>query len=247
MPMHQQEEEWFSTWLNSPYYDLLYKNNDVLEAQTFITNLIGHLQTKLTYRLLEMGCGKGQHALFLNKKGFNVTGLDISEQNIAFAQQFENEKLHFYQHDMRDIFRTAYYDLILNLFTNFGHFNSETENVVALRSTVAAIKPGGKLVLDFMNTNYAIRHLVHTEEKETEGVHFNISRKVEKGYIVKTISIKDADQSHTFHEKVRALTYDHFMEYFRMTSLRMVNVFGSYSLEPYHPETSERMIFILKK
>ncbi|MDQ3291231.1 MAG: class I SAM-dependent methyltransferase [Bacteroidota bacterium] len=247
MPMHLQEEEWFSTWLDSPYYDLLYKNLDVQKAQTFINNLIGHLQTKLTYMLLEMGCGKGRHSHFLNQKGFNVTGLDISEQNIAFAKQFENERLRFYQHDMRDIFRTAYYDLILNLFTNFGYFNSETENVVALRSTVAAIKPGGKLVIDFMNTNHTIKHLVHTEEKEIEGVHFKISRKVEKGYIVKNIAITDGEQSNTFYEKVRALTYDHFMEYFRMTSLRMVNVFGSYDLEPYHPETSERMIFILKK
>ncbi|PSR55208.1 SAM-dependent methyltransferase [Adhaeribacter arboris] len=245
--MHQQEEEWFSTWFDSPYYDILYKNYDVKEAQTFINNLIGHLQTKRTYRLLDMGCGKGQHALFLNQKGFNVTGLDYSAKNISFAKQFEKETLHFYQHDMRDIFRTAYYDLILNLFTRFGYFNSETENVVALRSTVSAIKPGGKLVIDFMNTNRTIQHLVHNEEKIIEGVQFKISRKVEKGYIVKTINVTDAGQSHTFYEKVRALTYDHFMEYFRMTSLRMVNVFGSYNLEPYHPETSERMIFILKK
>ncbi len=148
---------------------------------------------------------------------------------------------------MRDIFRTAYYDLILNLFTSFGYFNTETENVVALRSTVAAIKPGGKLVIDFMNTNYAIRHLISKEEKEIEGILFRITRKVENGFLVKTISITDQGQSLTFYEKVRALTYDHFMEYFRMTSLRLVNVFGSYHLEPYHPETSERLVFVLKK
>jgi hypothetical protein len=119
--------------------------------------------------------------------------------------------------------------------------------VVALRSTVAAIKPGGKLVIDFMNTNHTIKHLVHQEEKKIDGITFHISRKVEKGYIVKTITFIDKGQPYTYYEKVKALTYEHFMEYFRMTSLRLVSIFGSNDLEPYDPETSERMIFILKK
>jgi len=245
--MYQQEEEWITTWFNSPYYQVLYKNHDVEQAYAFIDKLIAHLNTKLTYQLLEMGCGTGEHAAYLNQKGFTVTGLDFSEANIAFAKQFENQQLHFYQHDMRDIFRTAYYDLILNLFTSFGYFDSETENVVALRSTVSAIKPGGKLVIDFLNTNQAIQHTTGSEEKTIDDVLFQISRKVEKGFIVKTITVTDQGQQHTFYEKVRALTYDQFMKYFRMTSLRLVNIFGSYNLEPYHPETSERMIFILKK
>ena len=245
--MYQQEEEWISTWFNSPYYQVLYKNHAIQEAYAFIDKLITHLNTKLTYQLLEMGCGTGEHAVYLNQKGFTVTGLDFSETNIALARQFENQQLHFYQHDMRDIFRTAYYDLILNLFTSFGYFDSETENVVALRSTVSAIKPGGKLVIDFMNTNQAMQQGAGTEAKTIDGVLFQISRKVEKGFLVKTIVVTDQGQQHTFYEKVRALTYAHFMEYFRMTSLRLVNVFGSYNLDPYHPETSERMIFILKK
>ncbi len=243
----QQEEEWFSTWFDSPYYHILYQNRDVQEAQTFIDTLLGHLQTKPTYTIMDLACGKGRHSIYLNQKGFDVTGLDLSETNIAYAKQFENEHLHFYQHDMRDIFRTAYFDLIINLFTSFGYFDTETENVVALRSTVAAIKPGGKLVVDFMNTNYILKHLVHDEEKEVNGILFHISRRIEKGYIVKTISFQDQGKLHTYYEKVKALTYDHFMEYFRMTSLRLVSIFGSYNLEPYEPETSERMIFILKK
>ncbi|RDC65778.1 class I SAM-dependent methyltransferase [Adhaeribacter pallidiroseus] len=245
--MYQQEEEWFSTWFNSPYYQILYKNRDTQEAHAFLDKLIAHLNTKFTYRILEMNCGTGQQAAYLNQKGFHVTGLDVSEKNIARAKQFKNEHLQFYQHDMRDIFRTAYYDLILNLFTNFGYFDSETENVVALRSTVSAIKPGGKLVIDFINTNQAIQQVTDGEEKTIDGLLFQISRKVEKGFLVKTIAVTDQDQQHTFYEKVRALTYDQFMEYFRMTSLRLINVFGSYELEPFNPETSERMIFILKK
>lgn len=245
--MYQLEEEWFSTWFDSPYYHILYKNRDTEEAHTFIDKLTGHLQTKPTYTIMDLACGQGRHSIYLNQKGFNVTGLDLSEKNIAVAKQSENERLHFYVHDMRDIFRTAYYDLIVNLFTSFGYFETETENVVALRSTVAAIKPGGKLVIDFMNTNYTIRNLVQQQEKEVDGLKFRISRKVEKGYIVKTITFTDKGKEQTFYERVRALTYEHFMEYFRMTSLRMVNIFGSYDLEPYDPENSERMIFILKK
>lgn len=119
--------------------------------------------------------------------------------------------------------------------------------MVALRYTVATIKTGGKLVIDYMNTNHTIWRLVSKEEKEVAGILFCIARKVEKGYMVKTISVTNRRQLHPFYEKVRALTYEHFIAYFRMTSLPLVNVFGSSNLERYHPQTSERLVFVLKK
>ena len=109
--------EWFEDWFDSPYYHLLYKNRDYSEAESFIDNLISFLKPEEGSRFLDLGCGKGRHSIYLNKKGFDVTGIDLSENSIAAAKEFENEQQNFYVHDMRKLFRTNYFDCVVNLFT----------------------------------------------------------------------------------------------------------------------------------
>jgi SAM-dependent methyltransferase len=243
----QEEEEWFSTWFDSPYYHILYNNRDEQEARVFIDNLLTYLHPKPHEKILDLACGKGRHAVYLNQKGYDVTGLDLSEQSIAYAKQFENETLHFAVQDMREVYQPEAFDFILNLFTSFGYFDNETENVVALCAATSSLKHGGKLVIDFMNTDQAIAGLVAHEEKEVQGIKFEITRGVENGFIVKSIRFSDKGQNYFFQERVRALREEDFLEYFTMAQLRLVEVFGSYDLKPYNPATSERMIFVLKK
>ncbi|MFC6996451.1 SAM-dependent methyltransferase [Rufibacter roseus] len=242
-----QAPDWFSTWFDSPYYHILYRSRDVKEAQRFMDNLIDHLHPKPHYRIMDLACGKGRFALYLNQKGYDVTGIDLSANSIAYARQFENERLHFFVHDMRNIFEAGGFDLVLNLFTSFGYFDVDYENVVALQATVASIKYGGKLVIDFMNTERVIERLVAEETKVEEGISFHITRKLEKGFIVKTIQFQDQGQEFEFVERVRAICYHEFLEYFQMVHLRVAEVFGDYDLGPFDLEKSERMIFVLKK
>ena len=245
--MSIQEQEWFSTWFDSPYYHILYQHRDDLEAQQFMDKLLTYLHPKPHEKILDMPCGKGRHAVYLNQKGYNVTGLDLSEQSIAHAKQFENERLHFAEHDMREVYQPESFDFILNLFTSFGYFENETENVVALNAMAKALKHGGKLVIDFMNTDLTIANLVAEEVKVVEGIEFHIHRGVDKGFIVKTIRFTDKGQDYKFEERVRALRQEDFIEYFGMAQLRLAEVFGDYNLRPFNPASSERMIFVLKK
>ncbi len=241
------QDEWFSSWFDSPYYHILYNNRDEQEAQQFIDRLLTYLHPKPEEKILDLACGKGRHSIYLNKKGHDVTGIDLSVQSIGFARQFENERLRFEVHDMRSVYKPEVFDFVLNLFTSFGYFDNETENVVALDATAKCIRPGGKFVIDFMNTDKTIERLVAEEEKEVQGILFKIRRGVENGFIVKRISFCDGGQSYQFEERVRALRQIDFMEYFRIAQLRFVEVFGNYNLEPYKQEESERMIFVLKK
>ncbi|GHA65195.1 SAM-dependent methyltransferase [Pontibacter akesuensis] len=243
----QQETEWFSTWFDSPYYHILYKDRDMQEARHFIHNLLVHLHPKPHEKILDLACGKGRHSLYLSQQGFEVTGIDLSRQSINYARQFANERLHFDVHDMRHVYRQEEFDFILNLFTSFGYFETDTENIVALCATAESLKHGGKLVIDFMNTDKVIDHLVAHEEKEVQGINFKITRGVENGFIIKTIDFEDAGEHYHFEERVRALRQEDFLEYFKMTQLRLVETFGDYDLNPYNQATSDRMVFVLKK
>ena len=242
-----QPEEWFSTWFDSPYYHILYSNRDAREAQIFLDNLLDHLHPKPDARILDLACGKGRHAIYLNQKGYHVTGIDLSPQSIAIAKESENERLHFAVHDMREVFRPNEFDFVLNLFTSYGYFASETENVVALKAIAESVKPGGKLVIDFLNAEKVVANLVREECKTIEGVTFHITRHMEGKLIVKTIDFEAEGKRYHFQEKVWALTEEDFREYFKMTGLRLHECFGNYKLEPYDAKTSDRLIFILKK
>jgi SAM-dependent methyltransferase len=242
-----QSAEWFSTWFDSEYYHVLYQHRDVREAQNFLDNLLAYLNPKPDARILDLACGKGRHSIYLNQKGYNVTGIDLSPHSIAAAKASENETLHFEVHDMREVFRPNAFDFVLNLFTSFGYFASETENVVALKAIAASVKPGGKLVIDFLNADKVVANLVKEETKTLDGITFHITRHMEGKLIVKTIDFEAEGKPYHFQEKVWALTREDFHEYIAMTDLRLAATFGNYKLDPYDPKTSDRQILVLKK
>ncbi len=243
----QKDKEWFDEWFDSHYYHILYRHRDDLEAERFMDNLKVYLDLKPSEKIMDLACGRGRHAIYLNRLGFDVTGLDLSEQSIAHARQFENERLHFYVHDMRRIWKENYFDHVFNLFTSFGYFTTHEEHRQAIQAMAGNLKTGGKLVLDFMNTIKTIRNIVPEESKTVDGVTFHLKRKFEKGFITKTIAVEDGGKSMEFTERVKAIFYQDFFSYFKQAGLQTESVLGDYSLHPYVAGRSDRMIFFVKK
>ena len=159
-----------SVWFNSPYYHILYSQRNDAEAEFLIDNLTAYLKPALHSRILDIACGRGRHSVYLNKKGFDVTGIDLSEQSIKYAKQFEQKHLHFFVHDMRKLGYINYYDIALNLFTSFGYFDTEKDHVNALKSFRKSIKEDGTVVIDYFNTQKIISNLTHRETKTVEGI-----------------------------------------------------------------------------
>ena len=239
--------EWFECWFDSPYYHVLYKNRDFAEAELFIDNLIQLIQPSKTNRILDLACGKGRHAIYLNKKGFDVTGIDLSEKSIECAKTSENEKLHFYTHDMRKLFRSNYFDVALNLFTSFGYFENERDDNNTINAISKALKPNGVFVLDFLNSKKAIKNLACKETKIIDGIEFKISKTFENNFILKKIEFTDKEKKYSFQEKVKALTLSDFEKYFEANKLKIVHLRGNYGLGEFDEESSERLIIVARK
>lgn len=243
-----QRKEWFGEWFDSPYYHILYHDRDHQEAQRFMDNLIVTLSPSSSDKILDVACGKGRHSIYLNKKGFDVTGFDLSEQNIEHAKEFENEHLHFCVHDMRYPIANSKFDVVLNLFTSFGYFNTEEENVTAIKAMTTALQSGGKFLLDFLNPYTVIHALKPTETKVIQGIEFRIRKYLsEDSFIIKEIEFEDKEQKYHYEERVRAIRRLDFLSYFREAGLLLENVYGDYDFNPYDAETSDRMIFVLSK
>jgi SAM-dependent methyltransferase len=204
--MKFKTKEWFREWFDSPYYHILYKNHDDTEAQLFIDRLAMLLHFQSDDKMLDIASGRGRHSIYLNSLGYDVSGIDIAPRNIAYAQQFENERLHFYIHDMRKLFRNDSFDYALNLFTSFGYFESDAENVQAICAAAQSLKEEGKLVLDFFNSPKIIRELISYELKQVEGIDFNIHKQIEGDFVVKDINFEDKGKQYHFQERVKAIT-----------------------------------------
>lgn len=238
--------EWFSTWFDTQYYHQLYNNRDFSEAENFMTNLIEHLELRTNSSILDLACGKGRHSIFLNNKGFNVKGVDLSEQSIKHAKQFENDKLKFAVHDMRDNMNEKF-DAVFNLFTSFGYFEEEVDDIAVLETIKNSMKNNSITVIDFMNAEKVVNNLVESEIQKRDNIEFKINRFVKNNIINKNIKFSDNGVDYNFTEKVKAIRLDHFENYFAKVGLKLKESFGNYNLEKFNPKTSDRLIMILTK
>jgi len=241
------QRKWFQYWFNSPYYHILYSQRNDEEAEFLIDNLTAFLKPPLHSRILDIACGRGRHAVYLNKKGFDVTGIDLSEQSIRYAKQFEQKHLHFFVHDMRRLGYINYYDIAMNLFTSFGYFETEKEHVNALKSFRKSIKDDGKLVIDYFNTQKILKNLTQRETKTVEGIDFDIHKFVSEGKIIKHINFEHKSKHFAFEERVQAFTLADFERMFEKSGLTISATFGSYNLDPYDAIKSERLVLICQK
>lgn len=238
---------WFASWFDSPYYHILYKNRDYKEADFFIQNLTSYLKPNNEDKILDLACGAGRHSIFLNSLGYKVTGVDLSPNSIEKALESKNENLNFDVHDMREVYKENGFNFVFNLFTSFGYFDSNDQNIKMLQSVEKTLKPNGIFVLDFFNANNVIKNLVEEETKEVEGVEFKLKRELKKGKIIKHIEFETKNQSFSYSERVQAIKLEDFEELSSHTNMKIITTFGNHSLEGFDKEKSDRLIIIAQK
>lgn len=246
MPTNEnQKKNWYASWFDTPYYHILYKDRDYAEAQHFMDNLTQYLNLPENAKILDLACGKGRHSIYLNSLGYDVTGADLSENSIKEASQFANETLHFKVHDMRETCEEKY-DAIFNLFTSFGYFESDDDNLTTLKAIHNSLDETGFACIDFMNVDYVIENLVPEEIKTVEGIDFHIKRYVKDNHIFKEIDFEADGEKHHYTEKVQALRLEDFEKMMEEAGIYLLDVFGNYKLQKYFKNQSERLIMIFK-
>ena len=237
--------DWFASWFDTSFYHILYKNRDHKEARLFMANLASFLKLKKNDRVLDLACGKGRHSLFLNSLGFDVVGVDLSKNSIDYANEFSNETLRFVQRDMRDPLNLKY-DGIFNLFTSFGYFDDDKEDILILNNIKQGLNKDGAFVFDFLNAEKVKLNLVKEETKIVDDITFYIKREIKNGFILKHISFFADNEQHSYTEQVKYLDLSKMTSFFKEVGFTITNVFGNYNLDAYSAKTSDRLIIIAK-
>jgi SAM-dependent methyltransferase len=112
--------------------------------------------------ILELGCGTGRIAIPLAQAGHRVTGLDISEKMLRRAEQKraslpakEREKVRLVQGDMTNFELHERFPLIIVPFRPFQHLLAVAEQWACLSCAHRHLADGGRLILDFFQTDAA--------------------------------------------------------------------------------------------
>lgn len=242
----KQSKTWFSEWFNTHYYHILYKHRNDEEARLFIENLTSFLEISKDKTILDLACGKGRHSIFLNSLGYKVIGADLSENSIEYASQFANNQLRFIVQDMRAPF-SVNVDAVFNMFTSFGYFDEDADDISVLKNIANAIPNNGVAVIDYMNVNKVITNLVKKETVTRDDLQFHIKRNVTDGFIVKEIELTDKGKEHRFMERVKVIDEEKFKSYCQQAGLKIQCTFGDYHLNSFNKENSDRLILILRK
>ncbi len=110
-------------------------------------------------QILDLCCGHGRHTVELAAAGYSIVGQDLSVTFLDLARDAaatRNLQIQFVHSDMREIPFEGEFDAVINMFTAFGYFDDE-ENQKVLDAVARALKPGGKFLIDLLNTLRIIR------------------------------------------------------------------------------------------
>lgn len=240
---------WFEEWFDSPLYEKLYVNRDEKEAQQLVNLLEQTLSLHACSKILDLGCGRGRHAINLAQKGYRVTGIDLSEQAIRTAKEKAKQQgldnIDFKVQDMRNPLPHKF-DAIVNLFTTFGYFLEDEENARVFDSVVSMLNPEGIFVLDYLNAQKVRTSFQSGDSGTFQDIDYDIDRYMKNDAIYKDIKFrKEATGAQkTYSERVKLYGLAWFEHEMGKRDLYIDHVYGDYMGGDFEPESSPRMLII---
>jgi len=166
----RKKRQWFEELFNDDYTRTMAKAHaDFLEREVkFIED---GLSCDKGATVLDLGCGTGEHAVALAKRGFEVIGIDLSLAMLARAADEAAEKqqrINFVQGDMRDLNFEEAFDGIYCWGTTFGYFDDQ-KNIEVVQKIHRALRRGGRFLLDVANRDYIVGRAPSMVWFEAEG------------------------------------------------------------------------------
>lgn len=212
-------------------------------------------------RLLDVCCGVGRHSLPLARAGVAVTGLDVSPVYLAEARRRARAaglKARFVEGDMRRPHFGPEFDAAMNLWTSFGYFATRAEDLAALKAVRAALKPGGRFLLETINGGRIARVLRLQARLGLDGERWTElpdgtlvledPTLEEGGRVVRTrwIFIRGA-RRRDLVTRIRLYTGASLSALARRAGFRVERVWGEMAFVPYREASSRRVCLLLRK
>ncbi len=202
--------------------------------------------------VLDLCCGPGRHAVEFGRRGFQVTGVDRSRFLLERARERADAAgvaVEWVRGDMREFARPAAFDLACNLFTSFGYFEREEDNLRVLRNIRESLRDGGTLVMD----------MVGRERIERQGMEPREARFADGAVLTQQPHV-NADWTRLDNQwtvvkggRSRGYRFEHYLysgqgleERLLKSGFASVRLYGDLGGSPYGPE-ARRLVAVARK
>ncbi|HHE32228.1 MAG TPA: class I SAM-dependent methyltransferase [Chlorobaculum parvum] len=249
-----ETREWFEEWFDHPLYLKVYQHRNQQEAarcvQT-ILSLTGLAATNPPASMLDIACGAGRHAVEFARSGLTVTANDLSAFLLNQARDLaKNEKLQitFSRQDMRKVRFDRQFELVTQLFSSFGYFETDQEDRDILANVFSLLRPGGWYVLDLLNPDHLKRNFVPRTERRSGTLQITEERTLSERKVTKRLILTEENgKSHAFTESVRFFTPDEATGLLESEGFIVERMIGDYEGRAFDAATSPRMMLIARK
>lgn len=242
--------DWFKDWFDSDEYLIAYKHRDDDDAKKLVSLILNNIDRNAVADVLDLACGSGRHSILLAKEGYNVTGIDLSKNLLNIANKFASEsnlKVNFIRSDLRHIKLKQQFDLVLNLFTSFGFFQSDNENSIIFRRAFELTRANGCFVFDFLNREFVIKNLIPYSVQDLGHSVIEQYREIISDRVVKKIIITSEGRAKEFIESVKLYSQDWLKTQLQINGFVISQNYGNYSGEIFSDVNSKRFIAICRK
>jgi SAM-dependent methyltransferase len=211
-------------------------------------------------RILDVGCGTGRHAVELARRGYAVTGIDLSESQLARARGKAREAgvtVEFLRRDARDFRFDEPFDLVLMICEGaFPLMETDEMNFAILGCAARSLVDGGKLILTTLSALYPLYHSV--KDFLAKGEAAGGTRTGELSFDLMsfrehaTVSVRDDHgRERVIHSNERYYVPSEMSWLLRQLSFRQVDIFGcelgAFSrARPLTPDDFEMLVVAVK-
>ena len=244
-----KKTEWFNDvnfW--EQFAPIMFDEDHWAEVPAVADGIIRFAGLDLSSSVLDICCGFGRISTELARKGLSVTGVDITESYLQTAREeasYENLKIEYINCDARTFTRPGFFNAAVNLYTSFGYFDDQKEDLIMLKNVCNSLKTGGSFIIETLGKEIAVLNFVETEWFERAG--FTVLTEYEaldSWSILKNrwILLKDGKQ----FEKVftqRLYSASELRELMLEAGFAKVEIFGSWDKIPYD-QHAERLIVV---
>ena len=155
------DPRWYEEFFGEDWLELAALRIEDERTRAEVDFVVGALELAPDARVLDLACGHGRHSLELARRGYRVSGLDLSAPSLEVARgraADDGLAVEFGECDMREIPFEDEFDAVLNLFTAFGYFDDEREDRRVLEAVARALHDGGAFLLDTIHAPFLYRH-----------------------------------------------------------------------------------------
>jgi SAM-dependent methyltransferase len=243
-------------WFQNPdfwmaHYPRLFTQERMAAAEEEIDAIERLAEIRPPALVLDLCCGPGRHSVALARRGYAVTGVDLTPQYLTLAEeraQAAGVTPEFIISDMRSFRIIDSFDMIINLFTSFGYFEAIEDDHMVLSNVYASLKPGGVFVMDMMGKEILAKCFQSRDWIETDGVLLLEERSVHQDWtwITNRCTFIDADDRKELSLSHRIYSARELKTALMETGFRKVTVYGNFDGAPYDHE-AERLVVVARK